>query len=117
MRKHALTFIAITLLLDTVGFGLIIPVLPKLLVGLTGDSLSQAAIDGGWLAFVYAAMQFVCAPLMGSLGDRFGRRKALILGLGTFGHQGTSARAFSTWRAIVRATRLASAGSSTGLFR
>jgi DHA1 family tetracycline resistance protein-like MFS transporter len=85
LRKHALAFIAVTLLLDTVGFGLIIPVLPKLLVTLTGDSLSQAAIDGGWLAFVYAAMQFVCAPVLGNLSDRFGRRPVLLASIGALG--------------------------------
>ncbi|HMG60010.1 MAG TPA: hypothetical protein VK583_09790, partial [Burkholderiales bacterium] len=53
-RKHALAFIAVTLLLDTIGFGLIMPVYPKLLVEITGESLSHAAIYGGWLGFVFA---------------------------------------------------------------
>ena len=85
MRKHALVFVAITVLLDTIGFGLIIPVLPTLLVDLTGDSISRAAIDGGWLAFVYAAMQFVFAPVLGNLSDRFGRRPVLLAAIGALG--------------------------------
>src|SRR5262249_39787748 len=54
--RNAIVFVAITVLLDTMGFGLIIPVLPSLLVQITGASVSQAAIYGGWLAFMYAAM-------------------------------------------------------------
>jgi MFS transporter, DHA1 family, tetracycline resistance protein len=83
--RHALVFVAITLLLDTVGFGLIIPVLPTLLVQLTGKGVSQAAIDGGWLAFVYAIMQFLCAPVLGNLSDRFGRRPVLLIAIGALG--------------------------------
>lgn len=83
--RHALVFVGITVLLDIVGFGLILPVLPRLLVELTGDSVSQAAIDGGWLAFVYAAMQFVCAPILGNLSDRFGRRPVLLFAVGALG--------------------------------
>ena len=63
---HAIAFIAITLLLDTIGFGLISPVMPKLLVQLTGQDVSHAAIQGGFLSFVYAAMQFVWAPVLGT---------------------------------------------------
>jgi DHA1 family tetracycline resistance protein-like MFS transporter len=83
--KHALVFVAVTVLLDIIGFGLIIPVLPALLVGLTGEGVSQAAIYGGWLAFVYAVMQFVCAPLLGNLSDRFGRRVVLLFAVGALG--------------------------------
>jgi DHA1 family tetracycline resistance protein-like MFS transporter len=83
--RHALTFVATTVLLDVIGFGLILPVLPRLLVQLTGKGLDQAAIDGGWLAFVYAAMQFVCAPILGNLSDRFGRRPVLLVAIAVFG--------------------------------
>lgn len=83
--RHALTFITITVLLDVVGFSLIIPVLPALLMDLTGDAVNQAAIDGGWLAFVYAVMQFGFAPVLGNLSDRFGRRVVLLLSIGTLG--------------------------------
>jgi DHA1 family tetracycline resistance protein-like MFS transporter len=84
-RKHAIAFIAITVLLDTIGFGLIIPVLPKLLTQITGDPLSRAAIDGGWLAFIYASMQFLCAPILGNLSDRFGRRPVILYAVASLG--------------------------------
>jgi DHA1 family tetracycline resistance protein-like MFS transporter len=84
-RKHALAFIAVTLLLDTIGFGLIMPVYPRLLVDLTGESLSRAAVYGGWLGFVFAAMQFVFAPILGNLSDRYGRRRVLLFAVGALG--------------------------------
>ena len=83
--KRALWFIALTVLLDTIGFGLIVPVLPRLLVQLTGASVSHAALDGGWLAFVFALMQFGFAPVLGSLSDRFGRRPVLLFAVGALG--------------------------------
>jgi MFS transporter, DHA1 family, tetracycline resistance protein len=83
--KHALVFVVVTVLIDIIGFGLILPVLPRLLVELTGDTVNQAAIDGGWLAFVYAVMQFVCAPLLGNLSDRYGRRPVLLFAVGALG--------------------------------
>ena len=84
-RKHALAFIAVTLLLDTIGFGLIMPVYPRLLVEITGESLSRAAIYGGWLGFIYAAMQFLAAPILGNLSDRYGRRRVILLAVGALG--------------------------------
>jgi len=83
--KNAIAFVAITVLLDVMGFGIIMPVLPRLLVQLTGDTLSRAAIDGGWLLFVYAVTQFVCAPVLGNLSDRFGRRVVLLFSVGALG--------------------------------
>jgi DHA1 family tetracycline resistance protein-like MFS transporter len=83
--KQAIVFIAITLLLDTIGFGLIVPVLPKLLVHLTGEDVSHAAIHGGFLSFLYATMQFLCAPVLGGLSDRFGRRPVLLYAIGALG--------------------------------
>lgn len=83
--RKAIAFIAVTLLLDTIGFGLIIPVLPRLLVSITGSSVSRAAIYGGWLAFLYAAMQFLCSPILGGLSDRFGRRPVLLYSIGSLG--------------------------------
>jgi len=83
--RHALIFVAITVLLDIIGFGLVIPVYPRLLVQLTGRSVSEVAVYGGWLAFVYAAMQFVCAPVLGNLSDRFGRRPVLLLSVAALG--------------------------------
>lgn len=82
---HAIAFVAVTVLLDVMGFGIIMPVLPRLLIGLTGATLSRAAIDGGWLLFVYAITQFVCAPILGNLSDRFGRRVVLLFSVGALG--------------------------------
>jgi DHA1 family tetracycline resistance protein-like MFS transporter len=83
--KRALVFIAVTVLLDTIGFGLIMPVQPALLVELTGESVSRVATYGGWLAFVYAVMQFLFAPVLGNLSDRYGRRPVLLFAIGSLG--------------------------------
>jgi len=82
---HAIAFILLTVLIDTIGFGIVIPVLPELIMELTGEGLSSASRYGGWLAFAYAVMQFLCAPLIGNLSDRFGRRPVLLISLFTFG--------------------------------
>jgi MFS transporter, DHA1 family, tetracycline resistance protein len=79
VRKPALVFIFITLVLDILGIGLIVPILPKLVEQLGGAGVEAAADNYGLLASLYALMQFVFAPLLGSLSDRFGRR-AVILG-------------------------------------
>ena len=77
-NKSAVGFIFITLLIDFTGFGIIIPVLPKLIEQLTGGGLSQAAVYGGWLTISYSVMQFISAPVLGGLSDRFGRRPILL---------------------------------------
>jgi len=79
--RYALAFIFITMLVDTIGLGVVIPVTPAIIKQLTGQELSGAAGWGGWLMFVYALMQFLCAPVIGNLSDRFGRRPVLILSL------------------------------------
>ncbi|MBI2925826.1 MAG: TCR/Tet family MFS transporter [Verrucomicrobia bacterium] len=78
-RPPALGFIFVTLFLDILGVGLIIPILPKLIEQLSGNNVSAAAHTFGLLAALYSLMQFVFAPVLGSLSDRFGRR-AVILG-------------------------------------
>jgi DHA1 family tetracycline resistance protein-like MFS transporter len=83
--RHALAFIFITMLVDTIGLGIIIPVTPRLITELTGEGMSEAARWGGWLFFVFALMQFFCAPAIGSLSDRFGRRPVLIGSLAMLG--------------------------------
>lgn len=77
-KKSAIGFIFVTLLIDFTGFGIIIPVLPKLIEELTGGGLSVAAIYGGWLTLSYSVMQFISAPILGGLSDRFGRRPVLL---------------------------------------
>lgn len=84
-RKAAMSFIFITLLIDVTGLGLIIPVMPKLIESLIDGNISDASRWGGWLTFAYAIMQFVFAPIVGSLSDRYGRRPVLLLSLLGFG--------------------------------
>ncbi|TDN40036.1 MFS transporter [Hymenobacter sp. UV11] len=84
-RPAALAFIFVTILIDVIGLGVIIPVLPALIEQLTGEGVSRASQYAGWLSFAYAAAQFAFAPVMGGLSDRFGRRPVLLaslLGLG-----------------------------------
>src|SRR2546421_7114633 len=84
-RSAALKFIFITILVDVIGWGLIIPVMPDLIAGLKHISVNEASKYGGWLLFVYALMQFVCAPILGSLSDQYGRRPVLLFSLFCFG--------------------------------
>ncbi len=80
-NRLGLVFIILVVLIDAIGFGIILPVMPKLIIGLTGSSLEEAARLGGWLMFSYAFMQFFFAPLLGNLSDRFGRRPVLLFAL------------------------------------
>ncbi len=82
MRSNLpLTFILITLAIDAMGIGLMLPVMPALLQEIDGGSLSEAALWGGVLTTVFATMQFLCGPALGSLSDRFGRRPVLLVSL------------------------------------
>jgi len=80
-RKPALAFIFVTLVLDILGIGLIIPILPKLVESFHGGSVTAASHTYGWLAALYSLMQFVFAPVLGSLSDRFGRRPVVLASL------------------------------------
>jgi len=79
--RYALAFLFVTVLLDIIGLGIIIPVMPTLLTELTGKSVSEAAPYGGALLFVYAVMQFFMSPILGGLSDRFGRRPVILFSL------------------------------------
>ncbi len=83
--RAAFAFIFIAVLVDSIGFGIILPVLPRLIMQLTGVTVGRAAVYGGWLSFVYAVMQFFSAPVLGNLSDRFGRRPVLLFALGALG--------------------------------
>lgn len=83
--SHAVAFVFVTVVIDMIGIGLIIPVLPGMIRDLTGTDLANAAAIGGWLFFVYGFMQFLCGPLMGNLSDAFGRRPVLLLSVAGLG--------------------------------
>lgn len=80
-HRPALGFIFLTLLLDVLGFGLLIPVAPKLVQSLEGGSEQNAAWVYGFLVATYSLMQFFFAPILGALSDRFGRRPVLLVAL------------------------------------
>ena len=70
-RDAALGFIFITILIDVIGLGIIIPVIPKLIEQLTGGDIAHAAKYGSWLLFAYAIMQFLFSPIVGALSDKY----------------------------------------------
>ena len=74
-------FILLTVVLDSMGIGLIMPVMPDLIQSLEGGDLGQAALWGGVLATIFAVMQFLFGPTIGSISDRFGRRPVLLIAL------------------------------------
>ena len=84
-KRHALTFVTITVFLDTVGFGVIVPVLPEFLVLIGDVSLSDASALSGYLIFSYAVTNFMFAPMLGNLSDAYGRKPLLVLSLFVYG--------------------------------
>jgi DHA1 family tetracycline resistance protein-like MFS transporter len=79
MRRATLAFIFVTVALDMLALGIIVPVLPKLVLAFEGGDSARAATIYGVFGTIFAAMQFVCAPMLGALSDRFGRRPAILL--------------------------------------
>jgi DHA1 family tetracycline resistance protein-like MFS transporter len=80
-KQAAVGFIFITVLLDVIGWGIIIPVVPNLIKELINGDISEAAKYGGWLTFAYAITQFIFAPVIGNLSDKYGRRPVLLISL------------------------------------
>lgn len=80
-KKAAVGFIFITLLIDITGWGIILPVVPKLIGELIHGDITEAATYGGWLGFVYAFTQFIFSPMVGNLSDQYGRRPILLISL------------------------------------
>lgn len=84
-KNAAVGFIFITLLIDIIGFGIIIPVMPPLISELKQVPINASARYGSFLIFAFAFMQFLCAPLIGALSDKYGRRPVLLFSLFGFG--------------------------------
>ena len=84
-RNASIIFIFITMVIDVLGIGIIIPVIPSLLKGFLDNDLSQAALYGGYLTIAYALMQFIFSPIIGGLSDQFGRRPVILASLFGFG--------------------------------
>ena len=78
-RNAAIGFIFVTILIDVIGFGVIIPVMPDLISQLKHVPTNTAATYGSWLMSAYAITQFICAPIIGGLSDKYGRRKILLV--------------------------------------
>jgi len=83
--NRAVPIALVAMLIDSIGFGIVLPVLPALIVELGQVSLADASRIGGYLLAIYAVTHFFAGPVVGSLSDRFGRRKVLLLSLVAFG--------------------------------
>ncbi len=83
--RAALTFVLLSVFIDSLGFGIILPSLPAVIMRLTGEPVSTAADWSGYLMAVYALLQFFMAPVLGNMSDRFGRRPLLLGSLFAFG--------------------------------
>jgi DHA1 family tetracycline resistance protein-like MFS transporter len=77
-RRFALGVVFFTALMDSIGFGIILPVMPTLLMEVSAEGLSSSAVYGGWLMFSFAIMQFVAMPVLGNLSDAYGRKPVLL---------------------------------------
>ena len=80
MKQHrfAIGIIFTISMVDSIGFGIIMPVTPSLLMEVSGANLGDSAIYGGWLMFAYAIMQFFFAPVLGNLSDAYGPAPAVV---------------------------------------
>ncbi len=103
MRNRLPIFVILaTVIIDAMGIGLIIPVMPDLIQEVTGGNLGAAAIWGGILSTVFAFMQFLCGPLLGNLSDRFGRRPVLLVSLAVMSADYViMAMAHNTWILVI----------------
>ncbi len=80
-KKTALLFIFVTILVDVIGIGIILPIIPDLIMELTGEGTAQAVIYGMWLTTAFAGMQFLFSPVLGEISDKYGRRPILLIAL------------------------------------
>src|SRR5438552_16032605 len=84
-RRASVVFVLITMFIDVLGMGLVIPILPKLVQSMLGGAIAEASFVFGLLVSIYAVMQFLCAPVLGALSDRFGRRPVILMALAGLG--------------------------------
>ncbi|MCP9754397.1 MFS transporter [Lacihabitans sp. CCS-44] len=84
-NSKAIFFILVTVLIDVIGIGIIIPIMPSLYQELTGGTVSEASQYSAYLVFIYALMQFIFSPIIGGLSDQYGRRPVLLMSLFGFG--------------------------------
>jgi DHA1 family tetracycline resistance protein-like MFS transporter len=113
--RRGLFLVFLILFLDIMGIAIIVPVLPAYLEELTGADIGEAAVDGGWLLLVYSAMQFLFAPLIGNLSDRFGRRPVLLASVLTFALDNLiCALATSYWMLFIGRSLAGISGASFG---
>lgn len=80
-QRASVVFVLITVFIDVLGIGLVVPILPKLVQSLLGGAVVEASFVYGLLVSLYAVMQFFCAPVLGALSDRFGRRPVILMAL------------------------------------
>lgn len=80
-KRTALLFIFITILVDVIGIGIILPIIPDLIMELTGEGTHMAVIYGMWLTTAFAGMQFLFSPVLGEISDKYGRRPILLIAL------------------------------------
>lgn len=80
-KKTALLFIFVTVLVDVIGIGIILPIIPDFIMQLTGEANHKAVIYGMWLTTAFAGMQFLFSPVLGEISDQFGRKPILLLSL------------------------------------
>lgn len=80
-RMPGIAFILAVIFLDMAGIGIAIPVVPKLVAGYVGGDLAQASVHVGTMSALFTGMMFLCAPLLGALSDRFGRKPVLLASL------------------------------------
>jgi DHA1 family tetracycline resistance protein-like MFS transporter len=84
-QRSPITFVFLALMIDTIGFGIITPVLPQLIMQISQEEVGAAARIGGALFAVFAGLQFLFGPVIGNLSDRFGRRPVLLTSMLMFG--------------------------------
>jgi MFS transporter, DHA1 family, tetracycline resistance protein len=111
--EPAVVFIMVTLTLDAIGFGLILPVMPLLLQEVTGGDIAQAALWAGIMLGGFAVMQFVFGPVLGNLSDRFGRRPVLLASLAVLALDYVILALAGTIWVVLAARLLTGAASST----